>query len=242
MKPSDHLSEVGQRFPSAWKLVNKFRRCAYINPEWPEWCFMPIEGWYAIVAHKYGVSSLSIDKIREASQLAAIGAWRYTQGIYHFNKTTYETILHTPNDQLTISHFYNLPEWSIYVETPDFTWGEYSLHGFWCHLEWNKKKNFNEIRVLLNAHRLINIALPLNNKTINEMKHYKASTPHFMSNITSLHSLYKVWALVSCLCCQDIQITSPRGNFSGKPQPKRYKNEWRLFPPQKPRVWSVYKG
>lgn len=54
-------------------------------------------------------------------QLLLLAAWRMTKGIYRFDSAIYDEVLDTPLDEdLPCSIFHSLPEWCVYVETPEF--------------------------------------------------------------------------------------------------------------------------
>lgn len=66
-----HL-RVGRKYPNAWKLTEMFRE----NPPepWPDWCFLPLAGAYAIVSGG-GSRRVSIDDATDIAAVAALTAW-----------------------------------------------------------------------------------------------------------------------------------------------------------------------
>jgi hypothetical protein len=46
---------------------------------------------------------------------------------------------------------YRLPEWCVYVETPDKEWGGMPLYGFFAHMEWDTEKERATLRLLLDC-------------------------------------------------------------------------------------------
>ena len=75
-RPRDALAAVGRAHPDAWRFADELRaaRGAEGLPYWPDWCYMPIGGWLSIASRGH----LTIAAAREASILAALGAWRVT--------------------------------------------------------------------------------------------------------------------------------------------------------------------
>lgn len=75
--PKHHLSALGKEYPLAWRQIDDFRASRGVGlPDWPEWCFIPMAGPYAVVSGG-GNNRLGIDKISDVSKLAALSAWRY---------------------------------------------------------------------------------------------------------------------------------------------------------------------
>ena len=45
--------------------------------DWPEWCLMPVAGWYAIVSNARSVDRITdLNRIHDVAVMAATGAWR----------------------------------------------------------------------------------------------------------------------------------------------------------------------
>ena len=80
--------------------------------------------------------------ISDVARLAALGAWRVTQGIYRFDPDLYLAIIETSVDgDLPHDVLYRMPEWCVYVETPGMLWLGVQLHGFFAHLESDAKSS-----------------------------------------------------------------------------------------------------
>lgn len=120
--------------------------------DWPSWCFLPVAGWYSIVSARFNVPRLKLHHVSEVPIMAALGTWRYSQGIYKVDETLYRMLSHTgisgdiPAEVLT-----RLPEWCVYIEAPNGAelFGQ-SLFGFWAHLEHDMNNGRSELRLLLN--------------------------------------------------------------------------------------------
>ncbi|STY30245.1 Uncharacterised protein [Legionella wadsworthii] len=238
MEPHDCLINLSQKFPNAWNLITQFREQNYFKCEWPSWCFLPNDAWQGIISREYNTSYLKPYQKQEASLLAAVGTWRYTQGIYRFNKNFYEKITeHSEKNNLNESLFYSLPEWSIYIETPDLKWSDNFLYGFWCHLAWDNQKKFSELRFVLNTEKLISISLPLNKGTINNIIHNKLN-PGFLP-LLSVNPLSTMCLLTYHLCSPRVDIINPLGKIPRFPEPKMYKGNLKIFPPNNPSFWTV---
>lgn len=255
MLPNKRLIELGKKYPNAWKEVEMFRKdCGVDLPRWPSWCFLPMAGWYAIVSEGNNVPRLDLHQVADVGRLAAIGTWRYSQGIYHFDNAFYASLINTvPCGDLPCDILYRLPEWCVYIETPGMQWLGVELQGFWCHLEWDANTERHELRLLLNNENLTCIPLHLGKWTLTESvdralqeakKQVATLGIHGMElDITEKlsESLYGLVSLILYLCSDEPEIDNARepGTHPQRPQPKKTKQGWRLFPADKPRVWQV---
>ena len=85
-RPREHLVVAGRLYPTAWLRVDQLRadRGTRGLPSWPEWCFLPLAGAYAIISEDAGMDRLPLELAADVSRLGALSAWRVTQGIYRF--------------------------------------------------------------------------------------------------------------------------------------------------------------
>lgn len=254
--PNEHLIGAGKAYPAAWKNVEIFLKSNGQDlPKWPSWCFLPMAAWYAIVSGG-GSNRLGLDMIGDVAKLAAIGTWRYSQGIYRFDRDFFDCLYRTiPSGELPADVLYRLPEWCIYVETPDTRWLNDEMHGFWCHLEWDVNTQRHELRLLMNtAAALVPVVLHVGKWTLTEAVDRaiseslrQAAAHRFAVGLQSEHSeiltsqLYGIVSLLLYICSEEPEIDDDRqpGSFPQRPQPKRTKHGWRLFPAEKPRIWSL---
>lgn len=158
MKPKEILSYYGRIYPNAWKWVDKMREDRGKNlPFWPEWCFFPMSGAYAIVwdeANRQGLAGDKIDLnmstiIDDVGVVCALATWRVTQGIYRFDPDVYESVVETElAGALPHDIFFQLPEWCVYVETPGLIYQGAELSGFFAHLEFDVNTYEKELRLV----------------------------------------------------------------------------------------------
>ena len=249
-RPRDHLAVAGKLYPDAWKIADEFRADRSGPHDWPGWCYLPVGGWYAIVSG--GADSVPLDLIGDVGRLAALGAWRATQGIYRFDPALYSAIIDTPVDgDLPHDILYRLPEWCVYIETPDMTWFDVPLHGFFAHLEHDANTGRPEVRLLLEtAHDLTPIPLHLGPWSLSESiaRMHDVASIHSMSTglgpmpagatgvlRTSVEPLI---SLLLYLCSKNAEIGDGT-RLPAYPAPTRTKKGWRMFPPDKPTTWNV---
>ena len=128
LRPGRILGSFSRLYPDAWKHVDEFRANRKGLGNWPGWCFMPLAGAYAIVSK--GATLRSIDQARHVGVLGALAAWRVTQGIYRFDPTVLDALWETPvTGDIPTEVLYHLPEWCVYVPTPERRWHGDALHG-----------------------------------------------------------------------------------------------------------------
>lgn len=153
------LHTYGRRYPRAWE---SFARLLADPPaEWPSWCWCPIAGAAAIL-QQAGIEPGSPQAELEAPRLAALAAWRCTQGIYRVQPTLLAELLDTPiTGDLPADVLTRLPEWCVYVETPGHIYGgelgvggeRRVLAGYWAHLESDATTGRAELRLVLDLER-----------------------------------------------------------------------------------------
>lgn len=158
-RPIDHLESVSRDYPGIWPQYDRFLGMRGRGlPEWPSWCHCPMAAAYAIVSGG-GDARVSPARSLEIARVAALAAWRPTQGIYRFDVTLLAELLETPvTGDLPTDHLLRLPEWCVYVELPEST----GALGFFAHLEWDANTEETELRLLLDRHDgLLPLALHL---------------------------------------------------------------------------------
>lgn len=74
-RPKLHLVTAGKRFPSAWVQYDQFRQGRGQNglPDWPDWCYCPMAGAYAILSGG-GQRSIPAKRARSAAFWASWSA------------------------------------------------------------------------------------------------------------------------------------------------------------------------
>lgn len=265
--PDQHLLELLKDFPNfGWAVESLVSsRGEDEGHNWPEWCFLPIGGWLAILqssdkSKPTDPTSLS-DYGLDIARLAAIGAWRYSQGVYEFNNDLYESLMASEhNGKLPVDLLKNLPEWSIYIPVKnDIYWGEEKknpLVGFWVHLDFDLHTGREEMRFLFNFSdgRLMPGIMHLQYETldgslksiveasIKNMGESNNEVVKFMveSQKQQNELIRKVLPLILYLVseppAEDDHIKNPT---LGYPSFKKTKKGLRLFPARGIRKWKV---
>ena len=120
-----HFNRLAKRFPALSRQVDTFLSGRGRDlPDWPAWCLLPMAAWMAIATGGREPSGGKFDPMRngqiaaDMQQLAAIGAWRYSQGIYRVDADLLASLQGSVvKGSLPSEVLFRLPEWSLYVET-----------------------------------------------------------------------------------------------------------------------------
>lgn len=264
MTPIEHLNQLSKDHPAAWRGVEHFRalRGREGLPEWPAWCFLPMAAWIAIASEGAELRTDAVSQaVIDAAKLAAIGTWRYSQGIYRFDETAEDALAGTiMHGEMPADVLLRMPEWSVYIETPGREWMGAEMAGFWTHLEWDANDGRRELRFLLDTSAgLLPQILHIGPWTVTEAVdrwYSEARKQAAAAGITvpglddpdtvqaTGAAIQPLLALVLYLCSDEPEIDDRQhpGERPGRAKPTRTKKGWRLFPPPKPRVWAVGEG
>ncbi|WP_101809534.1 AcrVA2 family anti-CRISPR protein [Paenibacillus pasadenensis] len=261
MDPKEHLNEWMRHYPDTGKHVTSFRAGRGSDlPEWPEWCFLPMAAWYAMVTSKASNAERGLDAIADVGKLAAIGTWRYTQGVYRVQPDMLAALTNsTIFGDLPSEVFHRLPEWCVYVETPGLNWFEHELLGFFAHLEWDANTGREELRLLLNLHGgdLVVVPLHIGNWTVAEALEKPLEEAKKQAGLLNLplpadqllayargakDYTSKLISLLLYLCSDKPEIDDarkPGHSPGGRPQPVKTKRGLVLFAAEAVRTWQV---
>lgn len=260
------LAAVGRAYPHAWRTVDRMlAERGKGLPAWPDWCFLPLHGAYAIVSGGWN-QRVPFERAHHTGILGALAAWRVTQGIYRFDPALYAALIETELDAaLPRDPLYRLPEWCVYIETPDLVWqlgGELRpLHGVWAHLDWDERGD-DELRLVLDTalsaelaldplYGCIPLPLILGEGTIADAlarvvrsgaqvaQQRGMDVPAELLDANAVaRALWPVVSLLLYLCADDAEM----GDGSARPAnpaPIRTRHGWRHFPPDAARTWDV---
>lgn len=258
-RPRAHLKVAGHFYPTAWRQTDMFRADRGVDlPNWPDWCFLPLAAAYSIVCADAGMLTLPLHLVSDVAWLGALAAWRVTQGIYRFDPAVYDAVRQTAaSGDIPCEVLYQLPEWCVYIETPDMNWGGDALHGVWAHLEWDANSERTELRLLADLDcGLVPFILNLGAwslseaiaRAFGEARHNLGSVPGiaFSGELdkladarSSLHAVVEpILSLLLYLCSQAGEI----GDGKRRPLnrvPLRIQRGTRLFAPARPTMWNV---
>jgi hypothetical protein len=141
-----------------WREFDRFRQMrGRVLPDWPEYCFCPLAGAYAVVS---GGSDRQLppEEAAEIAQLGALAAWRATQGVYRFDPDLFAELVWSELDgEIPSDVLYHPPEWCVYIEASLL-----GAVGFFAHLEVDANDGHEELRLVLDfGDRLLGVPIHL---------------------------------------------------------------------------------
>lgn len=256
-RPAKHLINAGKLHPKINKLIDEMRQSKGKDlPNWANFCFMPMAGWYALTCQSLGKPSLGLSDIAQMQVLASTHTWQYSKGMYDFDDDLYKALIDSRIDgDLPSGVLHRLPEWCMYINTPSLSFDGAAVHGFFAHLEHDVNTGGHELRLLLDTDtKFINVPLHLGDwslltavdKYINQAGSYGAKMGQDIAmsvdtadNIT--HDIMPFVSLLLYLCSDEpdlTNLTAPQDRPQ-RPKPKKTKNGWRLFPADKVKTWTL---
>ncbi|CAH2603475.1 conserved protein of unknown function [Rhodovastum atsumiense] len=254
-RPVTRLNALMKRFPGLGKSVDLFRAGRGNGLDnWPDWCVLPMAGWLAISMHeRLSGSGPTSQELADLQQLAAIGAWRYSQGVYRIDPDLQaaltETVVKGP---IPSEVLYRLPEWSSYVEPgAQLKYGPFTILGFWVYLEWDVNQRRPELRFLLDVgSEVMPVILHIGDWTVTEavdraVVEMRRNDPFFPADAV-LAETWSEWvnplvSIVLYLCSGEPEIDNVHqpGHRPGNPAPKRTRDGMRLFPADRVSYFDV---
>lgn len=250
-RPLTHLAAIGKSYPKIWRMVELMRADPGGYSDWPNWCYMPLAGSYAIVSGG-GSNRIPLHRIGEVARMAALTAWRVTQGVYRFNPTIFQMISTTPIEgDLPCEILYRLPEWCVYIETPEMRCLDSRLYGFFAHLESDSNTGGAELRLLLDTDEGLH-AIPIHlgpwslSEGLRRMGLQSAQNTlggHFgalfVQAAESMRpNIEPLVSLLLYLCSENSEIGDGIRR-PVKPVPRLTKDGPRLIAPSQPTIWEV---
>jgi hypothetical protein len=163
------LERYDKRYILLWLLLDYAReQRGHTIPPWPAPVFAPL----AVVAQ---TTEKLLEETGELEQplknnpqliadipiLAALAGWREVQWIFRFEKTLYTELTQAASlGEMPFRLLLQVPQWSIYVETPGLHIGDTPLRGFYAHLDWHPMAQLDEVRLLLDTDAAL-VSIPL---------------------------------------------------------------------------------
>jgi hypothetical protein len=212
---------------------------------------------YAIISSR---DDFRVDLINDVAKVSALAAWRVTQSIYCFDPDLYPRLIATPVNKLPIDVLYRLPEWCVYIETPDLQWYGFNLVGFFAHLEYDVNDGQHELRLLLDVdegehgshlysqilHLMVDtleeaIAVTMEEARKNIMD---IGNTHILNQLPDEELVKSVAEALEPILSLLLYLCSESADFGDRepptnPQPTKTKKGWKLFPPNQPTTWNV---
>jgi len=253
-RPRQALEDISRKYPGLWKKIDAARalRAKKLKP-WPEVCFIPASIINDIFYQNdllYCVPTAENDTSFEIARLSALAAWRVTQGIYRFDDDIYEAVRNTPIEgDFPWKVLCHIPEWCIYIETPNFSFMNEKIYGVWMHIDWQNDSEFGTLCMVFDSNLPFPLLLHLNEKPIHEQYAHILKASLTKNSVDKQKSadfyvamvgfLTSVVSLGIFICTQAAEVGSGVVR-PAKPMPQRIKRgEFRLFPPSRAATWEV---
>lgn len=132
-RPLQHLREASRNHRKTFKEVDRLRANFIGTGHWPEWCFLPYAAAFDVLYP--GAALLHPAQQKNTALYTALITWRATQGVYNFDEELLEELWRTPlTGQLPTDILMKMPEWAVYVSTPNAEVFGMQAAGFFAHL------------------------------------------------------------------------------------------------------------
>ena len=254
--PNALLTEISREYPGAWGMAEGFRseRAAGLR-RWPAWCYLPSPGWAAIAGVLLDKRPTTMDasEIALLPVLAALGAWRWTQGIYRFHPELLAELVKTKlTGDIPADVLLRLPEWCVYIEAGLEFFG-LPIKGFFAFHDYESGGARLGMLMLVGDKGVPMPVLPiplgegpLEDVIRKSFDRYagQANAPEYLSLPDAAKAgaevLYPFISILLYLCADEPEIAGHvPGEHPAYPKPVKTKKGLKLFPPDKPRVWHV---
>lgn len=265
-----YFHDYSKKYSNPWKEYDGFREDrGKTLPNWPDWCWCPLSGAYAIVSGG-GNNRVSLENHKDIGIIGAFAAWRLTKGIYMFDSDLFKALWDTPlEEKLPFNILYHLPEWCVYIKAPEnkYTWWDKPLFGWFVHLEYDPNDGRSELRFVFDtAAGLFIHMIHLNHDTLNECCQAALKESLRQSNLNSeviketlpnLNEIQKdiaeeitkkqsnylapIISVVLYLCSESADLADPKEKKlkPENPSPTKTKKGLKYFPPAQQTVWNV---
>lgn len=204
--------------------------------------------------------------VLDVGRIGALAAWRTTQGIHWIDDTVRIAVMDTPmSGEIPVDILLALPEWCIYVPTPGHEISGREVAGFFAHLERDANRGHIELRMLVDyvdgppMHSLMSEILHLrpglsfaasyelmldemgrNAEAAGASASYQIAAEELRK--TSRERIGPLLSILLYLCSSTAEYHDAGKSGAVKPtnpSPKRTKDGWRLFPPDRPKIWTI---
>ena len=252
------LIATKRKYPELNKIIADFRQSkGKDRPNWANFCFMPIAGWYAITCQLLGKYNLTLVDMPLMQQIAAVGTWQFSKGVYQFDDTLYQALITSKIEGTMPSEIlHRLPEWCLYIESPGLQFDGCKAYGFYVWLEQDANNGRTELRILIDCdERLISVPLHIGNWSVKEAVERYIKDANLQGSLAGYgllepgqddidsmtHDIMPFVSIILYICGNepDLSNLEEPNTHPQRPQPKKTKKGWRLFPAEKIKTWSV---
>ena len=253
-RPRLALEDVKGKYPGVWQTIDKqISHSRKYTAGWAKSCFIPVGMVFNMLE---SVRTDMHPALRrewlncEAARIGALAAWRVTQGVYRFDEDIAASLIETPIEcNFPFEILKRLPEWCIYIETPDLIVADIPIYGAWFHIDSNGVNRPDEFRIFVDTDYPMPILLEMNDGSIDSLirkrivftddgqKMDEESHNSCINVMVEIAS--KLLPLVLYVCSQSAEIGDGT-KLPSNPKPTKIKHgELRHFPPNRVTTWDV---
>lgn len=117
--------------------------------DWCSWCFLPTGAWFAAIAESPDVRDHQMAN-ECLGFCAAVGTWRYSQGVYRFDPDVYNSIIESGfSGNIPCDVLKRLPEWCVYIETPGMPFLNGTISGCFVYLDDSRIDKTQSMKIAL---------------------------------------------------------------------------------------------
>jgi len=251
-RPKILLEKTKKKLVIEWKSLQIYHDAkASGEYNWPEWCYMPLQAYYAALTMSMG-KNIDVEKMNLVGIFAALDAWRLTQGIYRYDEEIYQSLLSTKIDEkIPCDVFLRLPEWCVYIETPGQVFLNFELFGFFCFAECLEEQDKKLHFLLDTPDGIFHIPLQLRDTVSESLNAFvkfftlnqeldKIKGEHKESMKQGYKEVLKLLPLVLYLCSKEpeILLNNQQPEFK-RPVPKKIKGGLKHFDAERPKNYEV---
>lgn len=222
------------------QITKKYRNCiesmlsARANNKFEIWQFLSVKEAIKILLSK--IQDLNEEKYLKVFPDIAIATWGITKGIYQFDDDSFNAIVDTEqSDKIPTDILLRLPEWCIYIESPNLTLYEESIKGFFvCVLGDAKPGLLIIVGDFGNTYDICALSFAKDNvkDMLYEVLQKYRDTEKFNSLVSEVN---KIISLIIFICTQQQEINGKPAN----PIAKKTKLGYRIEVNHVERVWEV---
>lgn len=252
--PQALLQGLNREYPEVWRFIDRLRADRGKGlPDWPEHVYLPIAGWYAATCQILGVGSLGLEHMDLLQILSCAGTWRPTQDIVRFDTDVYASLASTPLDgNIPVLVLERIPAWCIYIETPGLRLrSEQGVEGFFAFHEHDMNNHERELRLFfLTELGLLPYILHIGPWDLARALEKSLSMSRFFGSELGINvpstalqvddGLRTAISLLLYVCAYGFEAPGEGGlRAPARPQAKKVKNGWRLYPPPQPTIRRI---
>jgi hypothetical protein len=249
-RPIAQLRKLMALMPDLSEHINYAFEQRQIHPteEWPPWCFIPGGLWAGIYTSAFGHErAYTTEGMEEIMLLRTLGTWRYSQGIYEFAPEIYDALVESDmSGKLPVDVFFRLPEWCVYIATPNFNVKGYTIHGFYALVATGTVFGTDaDLHIVLDTDDGLRLHIfPLRGESIESTIRHLADTVGSKDTDGAKLQTMILTPIISLLLylCSDapeIDHTRKPGLSPFRAYAKKVKGALKMFPVSAPQIWTV---